>query len=136
AAANATGLVLFGASLAARWGGARARGKLLALAGMGAVGVGGYLGGHLAYAEGVGVDETTFETYPEDWTDVAADADLADGSMRAVEAGGAAVLLARSDGAVHALSARCCHRGGPLHEGELRDGCVVCPWHGSTFRLD
>ena len=28
------------------------------------------------------------------------------------------------------------HVGGPLDEGEVRDGCIVCPWHGSTFRLD
>src|SRR5690606_14919824 len=34
---------------------------------------------------------------------------------------------------------RCGHETGPLGEGEVRriDGsdCVVCPWHGSTFRL-
>src|SRR5919202_1132084 len=74
----AAGLALFAASLAARRGGARGRGKLLALAGMGAVGVGGYLGGHLSYAQGVGVDETVYETYPEDWTRVLDDAAIAD----------------------------------------------------------
>ncbi len=26
--------------------------------------------------------------------------------------------------------------GGPLAEGTFADGCVICPWHGSTFRLD
>jgi nitrite reductase/ring-hydroxylating ferredoxin subunit len=26
--------------------------------------------------------------------------------------------------------------GGPLSEGELKDGSVVCPWHGSEFGLD
>ena len=25
--------------------------------------------------------------------------------------------------------------GGPLSEGELKDGSVVCPWHGSRFCL-
>jgi len=30
----------------------------------------------------------------------------------------------------------CAHLGGPLSEGELKDGTVVCPWHGSEFRLD
>jgi nitrite reductase/ring-hydroxylating ferredoxin subunit len=37
------------------------------------------------------------------------------------------------------LSDHCAHLGGPLHQGRLTsvDGatCVVCPWHGSTFRL-
>jgi nitrite reductase/ring-hydroxylating ferredoxin subunit len=25
--------------------------------------------------------------------------------------------------------------GGPFDRGDVRDGCVTCPWHGSTFRL-
>ena len=68
AACNGTAAVLFAASLAARAAGARGRGKLLALGGMGAISAGGYLGGHLTYAEGVGVNHDTFEDYPEDWT--------------------------------------------------------------------
>ena len=34
------------------------------------------------------------------------------------------------------LANRCCPRGGPLDRGEVADGCVTCPWHGSTFRLE
>jgi nitrite reductase/ring-hydroxylating ferredoxin subunit len=45
------------------------------------------------------------------------------------------VLVARVSGEIHAISNRCSHRGGPLDEGELADGCVTCPWHGSVFRL-
>jgi nitrite reductase/ring-hydroxylating ferredoxin subunit len=26
--------------------------------------------------------------------------------------------------------------GGPLSEGTLKDGSVVCPWHNSEFALD
>src|ERR687886_747249 len=62
--------------------------KLLALAGMGVVGVGGWLGGHLSYAEGVGVDNTAFEDYPSDWTAVADDADVLEGVARRVEVDG------------------------------------------------
>src|SRR3954471_21237180 len=76
AAFNGAAATLFGASLAARLGGGRGKGKLLALLGLGAISVGGYLGGHLTYAEGVGVDTTTFEDYPEDWTQALADAAL------------------------------------------------------------
>jgi nitrite reductase/ring-hydroxylating ferredoxin subunit/uncharacterized membrane protein len=135
AACNGTAAVLFGASLAARLAGARGRGKLLALAGMGALGAGGYLGGHLTYAEGVGVDTTVFEDYPEDWTQALADAALGEGEMKAVDVDGAAILIARSGGRVYALADTCVHRGGSLAEGELAGDCVTCPLHGSTFQL-
>ena len=135
AACNATAALLFGASLAARAAGARGRGKLLALLGMGAVGAGGYLGGHLTYAEGVGVDTTTFEEYPEDWTQALADAALGEGEMKAVDVDGAAILIARTGGRVYALADTCVHRKGSLAEGELVGECVKCPLHGSTFPL-
>jgi nitrite reductase/ring-hydroxylating ferredoxin subunit len=41
----------------------------------------------------------------------------------------------RKDGQLSAIADHCGHAGGPLHEGEFGDGCVTCPWHGSTFRL-
>jgi nitrite reductase/ring-hydroxylating ferredoxin subunit len=49
-------------------------------------------------------------------------------------ADGAAVVIVDDDG-LHALENRCTHRGGPLHEGEVLDGCITCPWHGSAFSL-
>ena len=136
AALNASATILFGASLAARGGGSRGSGKLLALAGMGAISAGGYLGGHLTYAEGVGVDVTTFEDYPEDWTQALADAALGEGEMRAVDVGGTAILIARRGGKVYALSNTCVHRGGSLADGELVGECVTCPLHSSAFRLE
>jgi nitrite reductase/ring-hydroxylating ferredoxin subunit/uncharacterized membrane protein len=135
AAANLSAAALFAASLAARRRGARGRGKLFGLAGAGALGVGGWLGGHLSYAEGIGVDQTAFEEPPQDWTPVLRESELPEGESRYAEVGGVGVLVARVHGEVHALSNRCSHRGGPLDEGELSDGCVTCPWHGSVFRL-
>jgi nitrite reductase/ring-hydroxylating ferredoxin subunit len=44
-------------------------------------------------------------------------------------------MLLRQGGEIFALSDRCAHRGGPLHEGTIEDGCVTCPWHASVFRL-
>jgi nitrite reductase/ring-hydroxylating ferredoxin subunit/uncharacterized membrane protein len=136
AAANTAALALFAGSLAARRSGNRSRGKLLGLAGMGALTVGGHLGGHLSYSKGVGVDQTTFEERPSDWTVALADAAIGEGESKAVDVDGVTVLVTRQDGRVFALSDRCTHRGGPLHQGEISDGCVTCPWHGSTFRLD
>ena len=37
------------------------------------------------------------------------------------------------DGAAHVLSDVCIHRGGALGEGWVRDGTVVCPYHGWQF---
>jgi nitrite reductase/ring-hydroxylating ferredoxin subunit len=135
ASANFTAASLFAASWLARRRGARGRGRLLALAGGAALVTGGNLGGHLSLAEGMGVDQSTFEHAPPDWTDVLADADLAEGTMRCAVAAGIPVLLVRERGELHALSNRCVHRGGPLHEGELDEGTVTCPWHGSVFDL-
>jgi len=135
AVANAAGASLFTGSLVARGRGDRGKGRLLALAGIGAVGAGGWLGGHLAYAEGVGVDTTAFEDYPEDWTAVARDAELAEGAPRRVEAGGIPLLVVRDSGTVRVLADRCVHRGGALSDGEISGGCVICPLHGSRFRL-
>ena len=112
------------------------RGRRLGLAGIGALMAGGHLGGHLSYAKGVGVDQTTFERRPDDWRPALADAALGEGQRRAVDVEGVQVLLVRDGGRVHALANRCCHRGGPLDRGEVADGCVTCPWHGSTFRLE
>ncbi len=30
----------------------------------------------------------------------------------------------------------CTHAGGPLCQGELNEGVVTCPWHGSRFEVD
>lgn len=134
--ANTGALGLYAASLAARRRGRRGLGAVLGLTGLAAVTVSGMLGGQLSYALGVGVDETTFEPRAEDWTAAIADDELSEREARAVEVSGAQVLLVRQDGRLFALSDVCCHRGGPLHDGEIADGCVECPWHGSVFRLE
>jgi nitrite reductase/ring-hydroxylating ferredoxin subunit len=135
AAVNVAATTVFAGSFAARRRGSRATGKLLALAGYGVIGVSAHLGGHLSFAEGVGVDETVFEASVDDWTDVLAESELADGRPHCVEVAGSPVLVMRDRGELVALTDRCVHRGGPLHEGEVQDGCVTCPLHGSRFRL-
>jgi nitrite reductase/ring-hydroxylating ferredoxin subunit/uncharacterized membrane protein len=133
ATANFTAASLFAASWLARRRGDHGRGRALALAAGGVLGGSGYLGGHMTLAEGVGVDQTTFEDASTDWTAVLDDTAIQDGQMRCVEADGTLVMLARTDGILYALSDRCSHRGGPLHEGRLENGTVTCPWHDSVF---
>jgi nitrite reductase/ring-hydroxylating ferredoxin subunit/uncharacterized membrane protein len=135
AAANGVGASLFLGSLLARGRGSQGKGKLLALAGMGAISAGGWLGGHLAYAEGVGVDVTAFEDYPDDWTRVCSESEVAEGQPRRVSVDGVPLMAVRDGGEVRVLADRCVHRGGSLSEGEVSDGCVTCPLHGSVFRL-
>ena len=135
ASANLAALGLYTASLIARRNGRRGRGKALGRAGLGALMIGGYLGGHLSYARAVNVNHTTLEHRPQKWTPVLADTDLSEGEHRRVTAGEATVLLVRNNGELHALANTCSHAGGPLNEGELTDSCIICPWHTSTFRL-
>jgi nitrite reductase/ring-hydroxylating ferredoxin subunit/uncharacterized membrane protein len=132
---NDVALTLYAGSWLARRRGHHLRGVGLSLAGATVLAGAGWLGGHLAYALGIGVDTTAFQQFPEDWTDVAAEsAVLAEQAVEG-DADGVRVLLARHDGRIVALSDRCTHRGGPLHEGSISDGCVTCPWHESVFAL-
>jgi apoptosis-inducing factor 3 len=61
--------------------------------------------------------------------------DIGEGAMLAGHVGGEAVLVARVDGALHAIGAECTHYHGPLAEGLIKDGAVRCPWHHARFCL-
>ncbi|WP_241562051.1 Rieske 2Fe-2S domain-containing protein [Streptomyces hoynatensis] len=138
AAANAGGIVLYAASLAARLRGRRLRGKALGWAGFALVGAGGALGGHLAYRQGAGANhaEGVEAHVPAGWQPLGAVADFPVGQAVRAETGGVPVLVYREPGgAVRVLADHCAHLGGPLSQGEITDGCVRCPWHGSLFRL-
>lgn len=111
-------------------------GRLLSFAGYGVIMAGAYLGGHLSYAERVGVDHAPRpEELLDQFTPVMAGADLPEGEMRCVEVVGTPIMVARQQGRVYALAQNCSHLGGPLSEGELEEGSVVCPWHGARFEL-
>jgi nitrite reductase/ring-hydroxylating ferredoxin subunit len=133
--ANVTASTLYLLSLRARRNGRRGRGKVLAMLGLAAVGAGGFLGGHLTFRRAIGVDQTFDHQGPDDWTDVLGAGALAEGRPVVARAGDDDVVLVQ-DGELRALADRCSHLGGPLHEGEVEGGCVTCPWHQSTFRLD
>jgi len=61
--------------------------------------------------------------------------DLPDGRGVRVEVDGRRIALFRIGADVYALGDRCSHAEASLAEGELVDGEVECPRHGSTFDL-
>ena len=137
AAANLLGIGLYATSLIARRRGSRRAGTSLGLLGMGVMTVGGYLGGYLGWARGIGVNNAFWQHDIGEWTPVLEEADLPDGEPVNVDVHGTSVLLYRKDSRVLAIGNRCSHAGGPLNEGAIdREAeCVTCPWHQSVFRL-
>ena len=56
----------------------------------------------------------------------------ADRGLR-IDIGDKKILLVRDGVAVRAYAAVCPHEGGPLEEGALCNGRIVCPWHKGMF---
>jgi nitrite reductase/ring-hydroxylating ferredoxin subunit len=44
--------------------------------------------------------------------------------------GGKTLCVTNVDGTYSAMDNICLHRGGPLGQGTIEHGNVVCPWHG------
>ncbi|MGH3796790.1 MAG: Rieske 2Fe-2S domain-containing protein [Pseudonocardiaceae bacterium] len=129
----ATGL--FAASYIARRRGKRGQGIALSLIGTGLLTAAGFLGGHLSYRKGLGVDHTVFEEPIGDWTAALTADELPGGKPQCVSVGGRDIMLYRANDTIYALANRCTHRGGPLHEGEIDGQDVICPWHQSRFHI-
>jgi nitrite reductase/ring-hydroxylating ferredoxin subunit/uncharacterized membrane protein len=139
AVVNSSALALYAGSWIARRRGRHARGVALSWAGATFATVGGFLGGHLVAALGVGVDHTTFDESIDEWTAVG-ELDTLSDQLTRVEVLGTPILLHRSGDEIQAIAATCPHRGAPLDEGTVDEGTnegdvVTCPWHGSRFCL-
>jgi nitrite reductase/ring-hydroxylating ferredoxin subunit/uncharacterized membrane protein len=128
---NSAALLAWGSSLLRR---RRGGGALLGALGTSLLGASASVGGHIAYRQGLGANADTDITGPTDWTDAGED-DLVTDRPTLRTVAGTQVLLVRTEDGIQALADRCSHQSGPLHEGTVHDGCVTCPWHGSTFRL-
>jgi nitrite reductase/ring-hydroxylating ferredoxin subunit/uncharacterized membrane protein len=136
ASTNAAAFSLYAASLRARRGGRRGTGKLLGFAGAGMLAVGGYLGAHMTYAQAVGVDQTSFDPGPDEWTSVQGVGEVREGEPARGVAGDTPVLLVRQGTRLLAIHDRCSHRGCSLAGGDLEEGVVTCSCHGSRFSLE
>jgi nitrite reductase/ring-hydroxylating ferredoxin subunit/uncharacterized membrane protein len=94
-----------------------------------------YLGGELVYNIGTGVNHHAWQPPPTDWTRAMPASELVDGKPQVADCNGTPVFILKRGSQISAISETCSHAGGPLHEGTLEDGLVVCPWHASRFDL-
>lgn len=133
ASSNALALGLYSASLALRRHGQRGKGVVLGVAGASVMMAGAYLGGHLSFTRGVGVDTTAFDPGPTDWTPAADASQLRDRQPTRAIVGDTPVLLLKDGGMIFAIHDRCSHRGCSLTDGEVEGEEIVCACHGSRF---
>lgn len=131
---NGTALGLYALSLAA---GSERAGRGLRLAGLVTAGTGAALGGHISFRQAGGANHAESVPHLVDpgWHEIADLADLPDGKPARRMLGEVPLVLVRSGQSVRVLADRCAHLSGPLSDGEVHDGRITCPWHGSTFDL-
>lgn len=132
---NLSATALVATSYALRRSGLRPVGRTCAAAGYGVAIAAAYIGGNLVYRDRIGVTHAAVAE-PEQFTPVLQSSELADNSMRKATIEDASFVVVRQRQRVCALAHPCAHLGGPLSEGTLKEGSVVCPWHGSEFALD
>ncbi len=107
----------------------------LAILGYLTVTVGAFIGGSLVFRQGVMINRAAYQSGPQKFVSVLPVSGLPDNTPIRVEAKGRPVLLVRRGEEVYTIGAVCSHYGAPLEEGQLKDGAIECPWHGSRFCL-
>ena len=69
------------------------------------------------------------------WHRIADRNEIAVDECRTVKAGARLVAVARTASGCHVIDNRCLHVGGPLGQGTVEEGRIVCPWHGRAYDL-
>lgn len=133
---NWTAIALYALSWLGRHDGARDLARVLSYAGFATIGASGYLGGLMVYEKRIGVNHAPLpEQGSEGWIKVARLADLPEGQPFRADADDVPLVLVRRGETVDVLANACAHQGASLSEGQVVDGCLECPWHGTRFRL-
>jgi NAD(P)H-dependent nitrite reductase small subunit len=70
------------------------------------------------------------------WTSLCELNELVEAKGKYVEINGFQLAVFRYGDNVYVMDNTCPHAGGPLAEGDVEDGCAVCPWHGWNFQLE
>lgn len=126
ATVNTTATVLYATSLLLRRRGRHTSAVAVGVAGGVVATVGGYVGGHLSLARGVGVDHTAFDAAPHTWTPVADGIGPADSAVVA----GVRIVVAGPGDERSAVVGRCTRCRSQLLV--TREG-LTCPHDGSRF---
>lgn len=58
-----------------------------------------------------------------------------DGKLMHITAGGKEIVVTKLDGNYYAMDNVCAHAGADLHEGELNNNELTCPWHGAKWDI-
>ncbi|UTW55346.1 nitrite reductase small subunit NirD [Kordiimonas sp. SCSIO 12610] len=72
----------------------------------------------------------------KNWIPIGSLLDIPRRGARCVKSGDTTIALFRTqDDQVFALEDKCPHKGGPLSNGIVHDGCVTCPLHNWVISL-
>ncbi len=58
---------------------------------------------------------------------------LSDSQSVPASAAGKDFAVVKVEGIVYVLDGKCTHQGGPLGEGSIDNGELICPWHAGAF---
>jgi sulfoxide reductase heme-binding subunit YedZ len=100
------------------------------------VGVAWVLGAHLvAGRKEASVDNEVDLPKPADdgFVEVCGYSEIPENRARIVSLAGERIAIFRYGGKISAVSNVCQHQNGPLGEGRVIKGCIVCPWHGFEY---
>ena len=62
--------------------------------------------------------------------------DVEENELKQFTLKGKEILVINRNMKFYCLQARCTHAGAPLVEGEVENGILKCPWHGSRFNIE
>jgi len=61
--------------------------------------------------------------------------EVQDGKLMHITEGGKEIVVTKLDGNYYAMDNVCTHAGADLHEGELSNNELTCPWHGAKWDI-
>lgn len=62
--------------------------------------------------------------------------DLDNGKMVSITAGGKEILVIKTEDSLFGISNICPHAGAQLHEGDLKNKELTCPWHSAKWNIE